>query len=406
MRDTRVRFGASVSGVMLAAAVLAGVRAEDWPGWRGLRADGLASADGWDPASLREGARILWKTNVGAGYSAVAVLGEYIYTMGNRDNTDTVYCLNARDGSIVWQHSYPCKAGSYPGPRATPTVVDGSVFTAGQEGQVFRLDAATGQVQWQVNIASEFNLAPPGWGYSGSVLVTGRLAVLNAGRHGLALDKNTGKKVWASPSGKCGYATPVPGRGPASKELLIFSAQAVYGVDVTDGRELWSFPWKTSYDVNAADPVLLEADVFVTSGYGTGCARIRLEGQTATAVWRNKSLAAHFGTPAVVDGFIYGVNGQAGGGGLVCLDGSTGDRRWQAPIGFGALTATRKHLIVLTEKGELVVAETTPEAYREVARARVMDRPKCWTMPVLCNGKIYCRNDQGDLVCVDGTRPK
>jgi outer membrane protein assembly factor BamB len=220
----------------------------------------------------------------------------------------------------------------------------------------------------------------------------------------LALDKKTGSKVWASDAGVCGYATPVF-TGPATKrEALFFGAKALYAVDASTGKELWSFPWATHMDINVADPLVTRAGIFITSGYNKGSAMLAVRDSVVTPAWTNLSLKSQFSSPILLGDYIYGIDGQTGSGGLgiVCLDVKTGAKKWNRQIGFGAMSAAGDKLIVLTEKGDLIVAAASPAGYQEIARAaKVVSNPKCWTMPVLCKGFIYCRNLSGELAAVD-----
>ena len=392
------------SGLATAFCALAQAQqAGDWPQWRGPDGSGVSRETKWNSAALTGGAKIAWKASVGAGYSAVSVKGPRLYTMGNKDNADSVVCLNTADGAEVWRQSYPCKGGSYPGPRATPLVDGDVVYTVGRDGDVLCLDAAKGTIVWQVNITKDFGAQQPGWSHSASPSLLGDALVLNACRNGLAFDKKTGKKLWASPSDVCGYATPVFVGAAAKRQALIFGAKAMYGVDAATGNAIWSYPWQTGYDVNAADPLPIDDTIFITSGYGKGCALLKAAGSDVKAVWQNAVMKNHVGTPVYIDGHIYGIDGQVSdsSGCVVCMDAKTGAEKWRQKVGFASMMATTDKLIVLCERGDLIIADASPVAYKEVSRAKVLERAKSWTMPVLCGGMIYCRSDLGDLVAVD-----
>lgn len=400
-------FAIAVVVALSATYALAAVAAEsapDWPQWRGPDSDSISKDAAWDPKALAAGAKIAWTAQVGQGYSGVAVKGNLLYTMGQIRGSDAVHCLNAKTGQEVWTHDCPTTRSSYPGPRSTPLVDSDGVYVVGREGDVMCLDAEKGTVKWQVNIAKEYGAELPTWGHAGSPTVLGNLLILNACRNGLALDKKTGKKAWASQAGPCGYATPVF-IGPATKrEALFLGAKAIYAVEAATGQELWSFPWKTNMDVNAADPLVTKAGVLVSSGYNKGSVLLAVEGSTVKPVWQNAFLKSQFGSPIVLGDYIYGIDGQTGSGGfgIVCLDVKTGAKKWNHQIGFGAMSAAGDKLIVLTEKGDLIIAAASPVGYQEIAHAaKVVSNPKCWTMPVLCKGFIYCRNLSGELVAVD-----
>lgn len=386
-------------GLFLAAGAACG---EDWPGWRGPDANGISKEKGWSPAALA-GAKATWRVNVGEGYSSVAVKGGRLYTMGNVNGQDIVYCLDAQSGREAWRHAYACGKGSYPGPRATPLVDGDALYTLSREGHVFCLDAKTGKVRWQREVSADPGAKVPTWGFAGSPRLAGSLLLLNAGKSGLALNKADGSVAWQSGGGPGAYASAVVFNDGARECAAIFGQKAIYGVQLKDGKVLWSYPWETSYDVHAADPVVNGSEVFIASGYGTGCALLRIEGSEAKPVWRNELMRAHFSSVVVMDGHIYGVDGNAGGGSLRCIEWKTGKERWAKDLGFGSLMAADGKLIVLTEKGRLIVAEAAPAGYRELAQCDVAVPPakgKWWNMPVLSNGAVYCRNSDGTLVAI------
>jgi outer membrane protein assembly factor BamB len=184
--------------------------------------------------------------------------------------------------------------------------------------------------------------------------------------------------------------------------VALFVQKAVVGVSSETGKPLWEFPWKTSYDANIADPIVFGGEVFVSSGYGTGCALLKVAGGKATEVWRNKSMRNHFSSCVLWQGHVYGIDNDTGKKNEVkCLDWKTGEVRWaQAGLGCGALLVADGKLVILGEKGELVVAEALPAAWKEIARAQILSG-KCWTTPVLCGGRLYARSGKGDVVCVD-----
>jgi len=378
----------------------------DWPRWRGPDGNGISDESDWNPAALAAGPKIAWKENVGGGYSSVAVKWPYLYTMGNMEKQDSVYCFKADTGEEVWRHSYRCKSGSYPGPRATPAVEGASVYTVSRQGEVFCLDAARGDVKWSVNIVSKFGAKPPKWGHSGSPYLEGDMLILNAGEAGLALNRNTGARIWASESGIGAYATPVLCRNGDRQIALLFAKKALIAVDSRTGERAWSVPWVTSWDVNAADPIVDGSNIMISSGYKKGCALLDVSAGEPKVVWQNTLMRNHFSSSVLLDGHVYGIDGNAGKGMLRCMEFATGAEKWSEDLGFGGLMAAGGKLIVLNERGGLFIAEAEPESYKELSRGKLPSRPRFWTAPVLCGGRIYCRNDKGDLFCVDmSTKP-
>src|SRR5256886_4799471 len=264
--------------------------ANDWPRWRGTDFNGISKETGWSTSWPREGPKQLWKANVGTGFSSIAVSNGRAYTLGNVNDTETIYCLEANTGKVLWKHSYACSTDPNlyeGGPNATPTVDRNTVYTFSRKGHVFALDAETGNVIWSKNIHDELGLKIPSWGFSGSPLVEGKLLIINAGPAGTALDKATGKVVWSSGKESAGYSSPLPFSNGRTRAVLLFSTKALSAVDPENGRLLWEHPWKTPWGVNAADPVIVGDKIFISSGYNQGCALLRVVGTKVSVLWRN-----------------------------------------------------------------------------------------------------------------------
>ena len=375
----------------------------DWPRWRGPNGNGISTETDWNPASLTDRPNIVWRVSVGYGFSSIAVKGKYLYTMGNSGKKDTVYCLDVTNGEVVWQFSYDCRLGEYPGPRATPTVDDGRVYTLSQEGHLFCLNAKNGKVVWKAHLVKDFGVGSPTWGFAGSPVIDGDLLLLNAGVSGIALDKKSGKKVWVSGPGIGGYAAPVPFNINGKRYAAIFGKTALYGVELETGKGLWFYPWKTGYDVNAADPLIAGNRIFISSNYGSGCAMLEINDNKPHVLWKNGKFNSHFSSFIFINGYIYGNDGAAFSdrGVFRCLEADSGKEMWASDLGFGSLIAVNDKLVMLNSTGDLIIAEATPEAYVEIARAEDILPRKCWPPPVFANGRIYLRNDKGEVVCID-----
>jgi outer membrane protein assembly factor BamB len=389
--------------LLLAAQV---ALASDWPRWRGPNDDGVSTETGWSARWPVGGPKVLWRANVGGGFSSVAVRSARLYTLGNQNNVDTVYCLNADTGAEIWKHSYPAPIQPHyyeGGPSATPTVDGEAVYSLSKNGELFCLAVATGKVGWHKSLPRDFGLPIPEWGFAGSPLVEGTTLILNAGSAGAALNKTNGQALWVSSRGPTGYGSPVAFDDGPRRCAAIFAGRELVAVDVKTGRAAWRFPWVTSYDINVADPVISGDQVFVSSGYDKGCGLIQFAGDQPRLLWENKEMRNHFNGCVLYNGCIYGIDGDAGDnlGALKCLDWQTGRLKWMEPVrGVGTVTVADGKLIVLAGGGELIVAEASPNGFHALDRAQVLGG-KCWTAPVLANGRIYCRNAQGTLVCLD-----
>jgi outer membrane protein assembly factor BamB len=398
-------FGVVLLGVLATPAA----RADDWPHWRGPQRNGISAETGWLDRWPAEGPRSAWKASVGTGFSSFAVAAGRAYTLGHADGEDTLYAFDAAAGRVEWKHSWPSDLGDRffeGGPTSTPTVEGGRVYALGRWGDLSCLEAATGKVVWSKNVAKEAGLRVPGWGFSGSPLVHEDLLVLNVGEAGLALEKATGKIVWKSADAEAGYSTPLPFRRGDAALALVSSGKAYLAVDLRTGKESWRFRWITQYGVNAADPVVDGDRVFISTGYNKGAALLKLGEGAPESVWSGKVLRTQMNPGVLIDGFVYGVDGDAGQpSALKCVEFATGKERWSRPeAGTGSVTAAGGKLIVLSDKGELMVAPPSPEGFEPTARARVLEG-KCWTVPVLSNGRIYARNAAGDVVCLDVRKP-
>jgi outer membrane protein assembly factor BamB len=395
-----MKFLPTVGMFALITNVAFGAGGVDWYRWRGPDLNGISKEKGWQAQWPAEGPKGLWRASVGTGFASFSVSGGRVYTMGNASNTDSTFCLDARTGEVVWHHSYPCPLDPKNfegGPCATPTVADGRVYTFSRKGDLFCLDAAKGTLIWSKQLNRELGLEIPTWGCASSALVEGDLVVLNMGSAGAAFDKKSGKVVWVSAKSAGAYATPVPLTIGGDLCLAILSRQSLVAVKAASGQEVWSYPWKTEYDVNAADPIVAGDTVFISSGYNHGGSLLKISGTAPEKVWENKNMRNHFDSCVLWEGYLYGPDED----GLRCLAFDTGDLKWtDGGFGKGSLMVADGKLVGLSEKGELIIAEPTPAAFKPISRAKVLTG-KCWTMPVLSNGHIYCRNAVGSVVCLD-----
>jgi outer membrane protein assembly factor BamB len=377
--------------------------ATDWPQWRGPQRNGISDEKAWTAHWPASGLKTLWTANVGIGFSAFSVADGRVFTTGNESNTDTVFCFDAASGKLNWKQSYPADLGDKyfeGGTAATPTIDGSRVYQLSRWGDVFCYEAASGKVVWSKNVQKETGFRIPDWGYSGSPLVQGSLLLLNVGSAGVALNKADGKIVWKSSDNDAGYSTPLPFKRGGESLALIATGKTFVAVNVQSGAKIWEFPWPTRFGVNAADPIVSGDYVFISAGYNRGSALVKF-GET-TPVWQNRELRNQFNSSILIDGHLYGIdNDNNTRASLKCMEIKSGAVKWtDQGVGFGSLMAADGKLIVLSAKGELITAKPTPEKFDVISRAQVL-KGKCWTVPVLANGRIYCRNAAGDVVCLD-----
>jgi outer membrane protein assembly factor BamB len=374
----------------------------DWPQWRGINRDGISEekiATEWPAAGLTQ----VWEGEVGTGFSSVSVSRGRAYTMGNTENQDTIWCLDAKEGSVLWKHTYPAKLDPQyyeGGPGATPTVHGGRVYTMSKWGDVFCLDAESGKVVWQSDLRRE-GLRTNRWGFAGSGLIWGDLVIYNAGTAGVALNRNTGRIAWLNGTNAAGYASPVRFRERNRESVLIFGAKSLYALEPRTGKELWRYPFETGYDVNDTDPLIWREQVFLSS-YSRGSALLKIEGGIPTPVYEKKTLHIHLSPGMPIRQWLFGFDGEAKTKNeFRCIDLQTGELKWSAKDpAFGSIIQVDGRLLVLSDKGELLWGEPSPEGFRPLARAKILSGT-CWSPPALAHGYLYARNARGHLVCVD-----
>ena len=362
----------------------------DWPFYLGANRDNT-SADKNLKLWSGESPKVLWKKNVGAGHSCMTVAGKQLYTQGE----GAVWCLNTETGDLVWRYPATGHGGES---TATPAVAGGLVFALGNDHKIVYLDAAKGQLQWFQNVA-DFGVKDGRWAISCSPLVVGNQVIMDLGVV-FVLDTKTGKLVWKAGSDIAGFASAVVFGQTGRKRVTSFNGGGLAIYTLAKGEPVARYKWATDY--NIATPIVSEDKIFI-SGAGRGCSLLKLEENAIEKVWENKEMNTVCQTAVLSGGCVYGVHGEEGNkGSLKCLDFETGTLKWEEKglkVG-GGLTLADGKLFVMVDGGTLLVAEASPKAFQELARGKVLDG-QCWTMPVVANGRVYCRNHDGELVCLD-----
>lgn len=380
---------------MLAATL----QADDWPNWRGPNLDGVSAEANWN-STFGDQPKQLWSVDVGIGYAAVSVVGDRLYTAGWSKGHDHWLCLDVKTGETIWRHSYPSDqfANSHQGgPGTTPCVADGRVYTLNRKALMYCLDANTGKPIWQADLGQRYHVSPGSWGFTGSPIVIDGKLLIDVGKI-LALDPATGKEIWATRDYGAGYSTPKPFLVAKRKLLAAFPAAGLVILDLNTGQELAQRPWNTSYNVNAAMPIVRGNQIFISSGYNTGGALLALDNRGLTVVWNNRNMRNHMNSCVLLGDHLYGFDD----GQLRCIDFATGQVAWsERGLGKGALTAADGKLLVMSERGELLIAPADPAGFAPTARVKLLGDRDCWVVPVLANGRLYCRAPSGKLVCLD-----
>ena len=389
--------GAAASGVPAPAAEPPGY----WTDFRGPHRDGYYREQpirtNWPSSGLPP----LWKQPVGGGYASFVVADGRAFTIEQRGAEEVAAAYDVLTGRELWTSRWPgvfreMMGGD--GPRATPVWHDGRVFVLGAQGELRALDARTGAVAWRTNILEDAGATNLQWGMAAAPLVVDdTIVVLPGGPDGqsvAAYDRATGRRAWAALDDRQSYSSPMLVTLGGVRQILVFSASRLMGLTPERGAVLWEYPWKTSYDVHASQPLVIGDDrVFISSGYGTGAAVIELTKTAADRfdvreVWRNINMKNQFTSSILHEGHIYGLDEAI----LACIDAATGERKWKGGrYGYGQVIFASGHLIVTTEDGDLALVRATPDSHQEVVRFGALEG-KTWNHPVLTGGYLLIRN--------------
>lgn len=367
-----------------------------WTDFRGPQRDGVYRQGPVMTEWPASGLKPLWKQPIGAGYASFVMAGKRAYTIEQRRDKEYVAAYDLETGKEVWTHSYAAhfeESMGGDGPRATPTYHDGLVYSMGATGELRVLDAKTGALRWGKNILSDAGASNIMWGMSASPLIVDEKVVVQPGGAGnsiVAYDKKTGKKVWGSLDDAQAYTSPMLVTMAGKRQILTVTANRVVGLAPESGKLLWEYPWKTQYDVNSAQPILIgENQFFISAGYGHGAALVEVSGTgTAKTVWENNRMKNRFNTSVVYEGYAYGLDE----GIFSCMRLSDGQQMWKAGrYGYGQLLLAGNRIVLITETGELVLIQPAAEKLVELAKFAAIEG-KTWNVPAIENGILLVRN--------------
>ena len=395
-----------VALIVLLAAVLGGWRtsgAGDWPQWRGPARDGvaqLAPRTAW-PAAQRPA----WKVDVGEGHSSPVVSGGRVYLSVREGEEETLQAFELATGKRLWRQAYaaPYTVNSAafahgPGPKATPVVAGGRVFTFGISGILSAFDAAGGRVVWRKEFGKEFPSTAPIYGAAQSPVVDrGRVIVHVGGGGGGALtafDAETGAVVWAWKGDGPGYGSPVVAEIAGTRQVITFTESLLVGVAADSGRLLWKVPYTTDYAQNAVTPVV-QGNVVIVSGLDHPVRALRVVaakggGWTAETVWENPDVALYMSSPVLVAGRLYGFSHRKKGQ-FFCLDAAAGKTLWLSEGRQGenaSLVAAGGAILALVTDGELIVFEAEGAAFKVLRRYSVAETPTCAHLAAVDDGVL------------------
>ncbi len=412
-------------------------RSEDWPQWMGAKRDNV-----WDiakpPQSFKAGSlKPLWTASVAGGYAGPAVVGDRVYVTdlitkanpkdanwGRRpfDGTERVLCLDNKTGKEIWKREYPVTyAISFSGgPRCTPIVDSGRVYTLGAEGDLYCLEAANGTVVWSVKLKEQYKTNSALWGYAAHPLIDGDHLITLAGgegSHTVCLDKKTGKEIWRfGTAPEQGYSPPTIINAGGRRQLILTNPIAINSVDPETGKLFWTIPYEATSGSIIMSPIHLGKYLFV-GGYSDKNILIELDGNAPKAkqLWRDeakKAVSPVNVQPMGIGDVVYGFDQS---GELIAFQIETGERLWETtkPIGKKRESSGTAFIVrsgelfyLFNELGELIVAKINPKGYEEISREKIIEpsnessgRNVVWSAPAFANGCIYVRNDE-KLVCI------
>jgi outer membrane protein assembly factor BamB len=416
MKCTFISLAVLVTAILLIflAPATCGIRASEddfeWPRWRGPNGDGISKEKDWNPKALTGGPKILWKADLGGGYTTAAVMGDRLYTMGRKSITNTIYCIDAGTGKEIWRYSFE----NYTDPHCTPTIDGENIYALTADGILLCLKIKNGKLKWKKDLVNDLKAEKIPQGFSGSPIIEGDRIILNVNTAGMALDKNTGNLAWASAvhAGRIneyGYhSTPVIYNQNGNRRTLILGLTGLFLVDPATGKAIWFYE---RYHINhapIADPVVNENRVFIstnTIAIKPQCVLLDISKNKPVAVWQNANMRNETSTPILLDGYLYGCDGTEGGFSLRCVAWNDGKVMWGKKMKMVALTAADGKLIILEIDGTLHIAEASPSSYKEISSGNILGGMRkleqFWTPPVLCDGRIFCRDRNRFLFCVD-----
>ena len=431
------------------------VKADDWPQWLGPQRDGIWRETGLLEKFPKGGPKVRWRFEVANGYSGPAVANGRVYitdrllAAGAKNpanpfnkvpvvGEERVFCINEKDGKEIWRHTYPCtyEVSYSNGPRTTPIVQDGKVYTLGTMGDLFCLNEKDGKVIWSKNFVKDFEAPVPLWGWAAHPLIEGdKLICLVGGTNSevVAFDKNTGEEKWRALSVKApnviGYAPPMVFTVGTKRQLIIWDPEKINSLEPETGKLNWQTDkdtYRCKNSLTVSTPRLDGDKLFITAFYEGGILlKLDPEKPAAALVWKARdrgevpeqttTLHSIMPTPYIKDGYIYGICSY---GELRCLKEDTGERVWEDLHATGNqekptvrwanafLTPQGNRWFLFNEKGDLIIAKLSPKGYEEIDRAHLLDpttpleknRDVLWSHPAYANKSIYVRNDK-ELVC-------
>ncbi len=406
-------------------ALPANLSAADWPQWLGPNRDGCSAETGLMTAWPKDGPKRLWQRDVGAGYSGPVVAGNRLILFHRLKDREVVECLDPASGKKQWDFSYATAFddayGKGNGPRSTPVIQGKRVVTLGAEGWLHCLNLETGRKIWDRRLHSDYKVPASFFGVGTSPVIEQDLVLVNVGGRDagiVAFALDSGKEVWKATNHPASYSSPVVctlaetrgvrstsprGLEPGTRHAVFFTRTGVVILDPKTGKVGFEKRCRSRMEtsVNAATPLVVGDLAFFSACYDTGALLLKLRADGADEVWKgDDKMSNHYSTCVHHQGYLYGFDGrQEEGPSLRCVEFKTGKVQWtKEDYGCGSTILVQGHLLMLLESGDLVLAEANPRAYREKARAHILNAAPCRAQIALAGGRLFAR-DQGKLGC-------
>lgn len=412
---------------------LAPASAGDWPQWRGPTRDNAWHEQGVMETFPAEGLKILWRVPVGPSWSSPVIAGGRVYitdvVLQKPEATERLQCIEESSGKVLWTHEHDAPypdwgftPGQENGPSVTPIIQDGKVWMLGAIGGLYCLDAKTGAVLWQKDLAKDYGVG--GFSTNASPLIDGETLVLVIGGKPdacvIALDKNTGKEVWRALDESSANSSPIILEAAGRRQLIVWTQQSVSALDPANGEVLWRERLLTSSDNTVSTPVAQEELLLI----GGLMLKLDQDKPGASILWPDTKAVSHrvlsnTSTAMLAGGHVYSATIK---GELVCLDAQTGAKIWTKdgltskvsgtaihffPPGNSTSIGKGSSVLLYTDQGNLIRAKLTPQGYEEVSRAKLLEpvytfsgRKLCWAPPAFANGCAFARNEK-EMVCAE-----
>lgn len=388
--------------------------AEEWPKWLGPNGNGISTQEGLLDQWPQGGPEKVWSAHVGRGFSSPIGFDGKVYLLSMRGSNDNLTAFDAATGKVIWSEANAVTHradqpqarnddNGLPLPLATPAIDHDRIYTYGGGGDLICRSLNDGQKVWAINILDEMHTQILGWNQASSPLVDEKYVYVQGGQDGpiaIAVDKQSGKIGWTSQAkGLSGYAAPIMIDVQGARQLIILGGDRLYALNPNTGVTIWTFPWKTDYDVNAATPVYRDGHLFISSGYGHGCAMLAVDATSAKEVWQNTEVTCKFQPPILSGDRLYANSA----GRLKCLQWPTPKVLWKSSDvklrEGGTIVLAGSKMIAMSEDGTLSLLRINNDGASVVSEAHLFDGDNVWSMPLIYRGNLYAMGGD-ELVCL------